>query len=334
MTAGRRFINARAILAGAAAAAGAIFLGVKLFPVAKVFLAACILAFLIRPMAAFFEKHMKRGLAIASSFLILLMISSAVMALVVLPAAGEITRFPQYLQRGVKSLEEVFARTFGTEADLMRLFRAELFPDAESALRGFVSGAGNAASVIAGVMVVLALSWFLLLDWETFSLRMLLIVPSGLRKKTLCALSAIRRDLGGYLRAQGTLMAIVGAMTVGVLMLIGTPMPLAMGAMYALLNAVPYFGPLIGIIPPVLSAFAVSGMRAILTFSALIVIQQIDNYVLSPRIMGAASGAGAATVLIAITAGNYLFGVAGMFLAVPVLIAAKAVYRAFTAPAS
>ena len=73
--------------------------------------------------------------------------------------------------------------------------------------------------------------------------------------------------------------------------------------------------------------------KAVMTLAALLVIQQIDNYVLSPRIMGAASGASAATVLLSITAGNYLFGVAGMFLAVPALISAKAVYRAFTAPA-
>lgn len=333
MAAGRRFPNVRVILPFAAVLVGAVVLGARLLPVAKVFFAACITAFLVKPMETYFEKHMKRGFAVAASFGVLILSALAVIALIVLPAAGEIKRLPELLGKGAASLEGFFERITGVKADFMRFFRAEVLPDAGSAIRGFVSGAGSAASVIAGVMVVFALAWFLLLDWEAFSLRMLLFVPSGLRKKTLCALSAIRRELGGYLRAQGILMALVGAMTVGVLFVIGAPMPLAMGAMYALLNAIPYFGPLIGIIPPVLSAFAVSGMRAVMTLAALLVIQQIDNYVLSPRIMGAASGASAATVLLSITAGNYLFGVAGMFLAVPALISAKAVYRAFTAPA-
>lgn len=331
---GRRNSLLRFLTAAAAGIGLFALLGARLLPVAKAFAAASITAFLIKPMEGFFEKRMPRGLAVACSFLVLILLLASLASLIAVPVSSEIVHLAEYARKGADTLSEALYALTGTRADFLKNIPSDAFSDAQGALRGVLSSAGSAASFITGVMVVIALSWFLLLDWDTFSLRMLMLVPQGLRKKTLCALSGIRRDLGGYLRAQGMLMAIVGAMTVAVLTVIGTPMPVAMGAMYALLNAIPYFGPLIGIIPPVLSALAVGGMRALYTFLALIVIQQVDNYVLSPRIMGAASGAGAATVLFAITAGNQLFGVAGMFLAVPLLISAKAVYRAFIAPST
>ena len=109
-------------------------------------------------------------------------------------------------------------------------------------------------------------------------------------------------------------------------------MPVSLGVLYALLNVIPYFGPFIGTIPPVLAALSLSPVKALTTLIALLLIQQADNYILSPRIMGAASGSGPSTVLIAISAGGALYGVPGMFLALPLLVTAKSVYRVFTAP--
>ena len=236
-----------------------------------------------------------------------------------------------YLEKGIGSLESVIGE-FGGRFRIGEILKSAVQPDAQSIYKTVLTGAGNVASFFVNLMAVIALTWFLLSDWEQISLRLILFVPSHFRVRTLNALSAIRRDLGGYLRAQGAIIALVSLMAITALVIIGTPIPLAMGLMYGLLNAIPYFGPLIGLFPPVLSAMSVSLKSAMLTMGALLLIQQIDNYALSPRVMGEVSGAGPAFVLIAVAAGNAVGGVTGMFLALPLLIAAKAVYRAFTAP--
>ena len=86
----------------------------------------------------------------------------------------------------------------------------------------------------------------------------------------------------------------------------------------------------LGTIPPVVAALAGGWRRALLTLGMLLLVQQIDNYGISPRVMSSAAGASPATVLLAVSAGSALGGVWGMFLALPIYVAARALWRAFS----
>lgn len=313
------------------AAVIAVFAGVKLWPVVRIFLSALLIAYLLVPVKSRLERFMPKTLSIAACFFALLIGFAALVLLIFIPALSEMKHLPAYLEKGIASFESVLGK-LGGDVDFAKSIQNAFRPNADRIYKTLISGVGNIASFFVNFMAVLALTWFLLSDWEQLSLRMILFVPSFCRGKVISALTAIRRDLGGYLRAQGVIIALVSVMTIAVLFVIGTPIPLAMGLMYGLLNAIPYFGPLIGLIPPVLSAFSVSVQSALFTFFALLIVQQIDNYVLSPRVMGEVSGAGPVSVLIAVSAGSALGGVIGMFLALPVLIAVRAVYHVFTTP--
>lgn len=307
--------------------------------VIRVLFCALAIAFLLEPAVSRLERRTGRTPAMAVCFLSLAAALALVAFLVILPALGEIARLPEYAKGALSGLQAFAA--FAEEALLKRkisvsltdMLGTGLTSAAGSAWAHLLSAASGAAGLFANIMAAAALSWFFLADWKHLSLRLFLCVPSGIRPRVVSAVKGIRRDLGGYLRAQVLLISVMGVLTTCTLFLTGAPMPVSLGVMYALLNAIPYFGPLIGMIPPVLAALYVSWKNAAYTFAALLLIQQVDNYVLSPRIMGASSGSGPAAVLIAITAGGALFGVGGMFLALPVMVSAKAVYRAFTAPA-
>ena len=310
----------------------------KCMPVIKIALAALFISYLLAPVVLKLERKMKRSLAILVVYFSLVLIAAGVMSIVFFPVFSEINALPEYAYRLGNSLKALFQKLSDSLKDegLMGKVSSSLQNALSAGTANLASAAflwiSGAAGFFANVLAAIALSWFFLIDWERMSLRIFLFVPSGIRPKAITALSSVRRDLGHYLRAQSLLILFMGALTVLVLWAIGTPMPVSLGMMYALLNAIPYFGPLIGTLPPVLAALAASPVNALNTLIALLIIQQIDNYILSPRIMGAASGSGPSTVLLAISVGSALYGIPGMFLALPTLVTAKSVYRVFTAP--
>lgn len=248
-----------------------------------------------------------------------------VLGAVLIPAAAQMVRLPVFLEGAARTVRRLAQSNGLGGLDIM-----EMIPTWGARLVSGTAGACAALGTgLAKLAAVCALTVFDLLDWPRLSLRAALFVPARWRARAIGALRAVRRDLGAYLRGQLTVMASVSALTVMALLAAQAPLPLAMGVMYGVLNAIPYIGPLVATIPPVLAALALGWRSAIMTLILLLIIQQIDNYVISPRVLGAASGLGPAAVLLAIAVGSALAGVAGMFLALPVTVAARSVYRVF-----
>lgn len=313
-------------------------IALRCLSVVKIALIALVISYLLSPVVMRLSRRMPKALAILTVYVALICLIAGIVVLILLPMFRELSDLPEYANRlgnMAKTLPDILSRRLdGMEipADILASLQNALGQGAGRILSAAFSALSGTAGFLKDMLIAIALLWFFLIDWDKMSLRMFLCVPSGIRPKVITALQTVRRDLGGYLRAQSMLILMMFAITVFVLFLAGNPMPVSLAVMYAILNAIPYFGPLIGTIPPVLAAFTVSYVNALYTLCALLFIQQIDNYILSPRIMGAASNSGPATVLIAISAGGALFGVAGMFLALPALVSFKSVYRAFTAP--
>ena len=86
-------------------------------------------------------------------------------------------------------------------------------------------------------------------------------------------------------------------------------------------------GCLLGGVPAVLMALTGGVRTTLLTVTALVLVQQIDNMVVSPRVTGAVTGLHPALVLAAITVGGSLSGVAGMLFSVPALLTFRSIAR-------
>ncbi len=318
--------------------AALIVLGPRLKDALIALLFSVIIAYLIAPLMRFFEKKVSAKAAPLLAFVSVVLILVFLIGVVLFPALSELSQLPGYIAAAVRQVEPILEgeqrllSQFGLGNDTFGILPKA--SDAASVISNtasfLLSGAASVVSVVSQMMVILALSFFILSDWETISVRLSLLIPSFIRPGALRAASGIRRELGAYLRAQAMIVLSVSAMAIAALYVLGSPIPLAMGLMYGLMNAIPYFGPLIGVIPPVFSALSGGWQQALVTLGALLLIQQIDNYVLSPRVVGSFSGASPAMVLFAISAGAALGSIMGMFLALPLLVSAKAAYRAFT----
>jgi len=93
------------------------------------------------------------------------------------------------------------------------------------------------------------------------------------------------------------------------------------------LNMIPYIGPFIAGVPAVLMALSQGfgvGVRALIV---MFVVQQLDGMVISPRVMGSATGVHPALLVVTLMIGGSLGGVAGMLSATPALLAGRAVAR-------
>lgn len=121
---------------------------------------------------------------------------------------------------------------------------------------------------------------------------------------------------------------LLDALVLGVMCFVGMailriPYAVVISVIIGVSNMIPYVGPFIGTIPAVFIVLLVSPIKALWLLIYIIVIQQIDNYVICPKLLGDTTGLTALEVLFAIAAGAYFQGALGMFIGVPVLASIK-----------
>jgi predicted PurR-regulated permease PerM len=123
--------------------------------------------------------------------------------------------------------------------------------------------------------------------------------------------------VGAYLRAKVIVMAIVGGLTYGVLLLIGVPFALLLAIVVALGEAIPRAGPWLARIP-LLGIAALEGLTTLgLVFAASVAIENAKGYLISPYVEGDQLDIHPLLVFVAVLVGATLGGVAGAFIAVP-----------------
>ena len=138
----------------------------------------------------------------------------------------------------------------------------------------------------------------------------------------------INHDLGDYVRGQLTLSLIIGVLiTAGMLILplIGLYMPYALllGIISTLTELIPVIGPALGMIPGVLIGLFISPTTALAVLLVYLVVQQFENSILVPRIIGGSIGIHPAILTVIIIAMGSTFGLLGIVLAAPLSAIAR-----------
>lgn len=90
-----------------------------------------------------------------------------------------------------------------------------------------------------------------------------------------------------------------------------------------LTNIIPYFGPLIGAIPPIIMTLVYSPIKALWVFIFIFILQQLDGNLIGPKIMGNQIGLGPLWIISSVLIGGALFGFIGLFLSVPLAAVIK-----------
>lgn len=136
-------------------------------------------------------------------------------------------------------------------------------------------------------------------------------------------IKALAKDIDivftGYIRGEVIDSIIIAVLTSIALMLIHLDFAIIIGIISGIFNLIPYFGPIVGfILSIIIGVLDPNPMKAIYGAVAILIIQQIDGWIIVPKIVGDCVKLHPVVVLLAILIGGNLFGLLGMLLAVPI----------------
>ena len=173
------------------------------------------------------------------------------------------------------------------------------------------------ASVIFTAIMILALAFYWTLEGPRIIQSFLLVIPQNQRESIGELISAMESKVGFYMIGQAILCTVIGIMALIAYMLMGLPNALVLALIAGVLEAVPMVGPLLGAVPAALVALSIAPDKLIWVIVATVVIQQVENSLLVPRIMKKAVGVNPFVTLLALFAFGTLFGLAGALMAIP-----------------
>lgn len=175
------------------------------------------------------------------------------------------------------------------------------------------------------IVVVPFLVFYFLNDFEKLKKAALYITPRRYRNEGVHLLKDIDQSLGGYIRGQLFVGAILGAAAMLALWLVGMPYPILLGLVIAITDIIPYFGPILGAIPVVLIALTISWKMVWITVGIMLVLQFIEGNILGPFIVGRNLHIHPVFIIFSLLLGGELAGVPGMILAVPIFSVIKVI---------
>ena len=166
-------------------------------------------------------------------------------------------------------------------------------------------------------IIILALAFYWTLEGPRIIRSFLLVIPQTQRESIGELIAAMESKVGFYMVGQAILCTVVGIMALIAYLLIGLPNALVLALIAGVLEAVPMIGPLLGAVPAALVALSIAPGKLIWVIVATIVIQQVENSLLVPRIMKRAVGVNPFVTLLALFAFSTLFGLVGALMAIP-----------------
>ncbi|MGH2740203.1 MAG: AI-2E family transporter [Actinomycetota bacterium] len=289
-------------------------------------LVSFVLAVGFQPAVTWLEQRgVKRGWAVAIIFATGFFVVAAFLGLVVPIIVREVSNLveeaPNYLreaQAGSGFIGNLNER-FDLEAKLRDLSQ-ELPTTALSLIRSFTAFLFNTVTVViltlyfTAAMPQLRAGVARLLHWED-------------RRDFLEILDESTQRVGGYVLGNIAVSAIAGILSFLVLVVVGVPFAAALAFWVALTDLVPTIGAILGAAAAALVAAFTGVTELIITAAYFLMYQQVENYLIAPRIMKRAIDMSAAVVIVAVLIGASLAGVVGALLALPVAAVIKIVVR-------
>jgi predicted PurR-regulated permease PerM len=184
-------------------------------------------------------------------------------------------------------------------------------------------GAG-VASVISYLVVIVIATIYSVAQPGPLVNGFVALFPAGRRQEVRRILRELYETIQRWFVGQLASMLLIGVLSTVALYLIGVPFALLLGIFSGLISFIPFVGPLISVIPPLLLALIGTPIDALWVVLAYAVIQTIESYLIQPLVMSRAVSLHPAVVMFALLIMGTLFGFVGVLIAVP-LVAAIAV---------
>lgn len=342
-----------------------------IFNVLMPFLVALILAYIMAPVVIGLQRRLKLGRVMGTLilYLIILLVIFVLLAFLIptilsqfvklfhgikegMPALLAKLSENKYLQidadlikaieNKIKAIEVDYQKVAGSLLPALQRAASGGFEAVGEFAKGVFSGVGSVIGFFSFVVFIGIINFYIILDWEKTGPLIRKMVPPEYRVRVFDVLGKIDTAVGGFLRGQLTVSAIVGssfAIGLFVISFFGFPSLrnycILIGAAAAIGGFIPYLGSIIGVTPGILIVLLtggvpwgtkIIGMVAVLGLFTL--IQAIEGFVLQPKIVGKGAGLHPLVVMFALIAGAQ-FGIGAMIIAVPVAGIVRVLIREF-----
>lgn len=165
---------------------------------------------------------------------------------------------------------------------------------------------------------IFLMAYYWAIEGERITYSLLLRVPADRRDGIRDLISEMESKVGAFYRGQLILCAFIGFFQLVAYTLIGLPYSIVLALLAFIGEAIPLIGPALGAIPAIVVAMAIAPDKAIWVIISTLIIQQIENNILVPRVMDRAVGVNPIISILSIIAFGALFGLIGALLAIPI----------------
>jgi predicted PurR-regulated permease PerM len=291
---------------------------------------AWLLAFVVSPLVDGTAERLKigRGKAVGLVYGCVALIFVGFVVVAASIGVSEATNLVGRTDEGTATISASLAslqRQFGistNEIDLAALFRqgeARVLPDIKATV-GAQSGAiaGTVASIVGTLAIILVLSIFIVSDASGLQAKWRRVMPNRFETQLDLFDRSVGRAFRGFLWSQVVLIAIQIVLTVVVALVFGLPYLFLMCLFAALCMPIPFVGPGLALLPPILIAAAFVPGAFIPVALVLFVVQAIIMNLVVPRLMKKTSGVHPVVTILSVLVGAQIAGIWGALFGLPV----------------
>jgi predicted PurR-regulated permease PerM len=306
-----------------------------------IFIVAGIIALILNPAVAFLQRsRLPRGLAVLTVYLAFFLALAGIGVLLANPISHQVKSFTHSLPRLV---DEANRTIVSFEGDLHRLgVHVRLAEQGKTALQtvsdklsksgsSVVSFGGGllteAAGAIFDIVLVFVLSIYMLVYGERIGKLVRRAMPDGDGTRADDYPTLVQRAVSHYVQGQLAFSVIMGA-TAGIALYLfgvigifpdGGKYAVVFAIIFGLMELVPYLGPFLGALPPILVALLTDPITALWVALLFVGIQQLEGHIVAPQIFGHSLRINPLLVIFALLFGQHLYGLVGALLALPIL---------------
>ena len=323
-------IDARTLYRAVLLAAGLLVIGMvfpKLVTLLVAILATVLIAIPLSMTADYFERFgVPRAIGAFAALLAGLATLGLILFLVIPPFVDQTNEFVDSVPSVVDDLSADLADVTGDPPqqvgnDVQDYLSS--YTDSPQRFLGPLTSIGfSVVSVLGALVFMLITAFYIAVRPQPLIDGILALFPPARRDHVRFVMGRLRTAWVGWMQGVVVDMLVSGILLYIGLTLIGLDLAIFFAVFSALLVVIPYFGSVIGGVPPVLFAFTDSPEQALLTLGVYILVQQIEGNVIIPLVMAQRVKLHPALIAIGVVVVGQLFGFIGLFVAVPIIAAA------------
>ena len=302
-------------------------------PVFSPLMVAFLFAVLLLPLATWMENrlHFSRAVAAIVAVLGLLVVISSVTYLLGSQLASLSREWPQLkiqLSSAFTGLEDWVGNKFHIQQQKQLTYIHDATDSLLNSSTTILSTAVVSVSSIILFWVFILLYTFFILFYRRLLVRFITVAFTEKYADIIAEIiREVRNIIRGYIVGLSLEMGIVAALAMIIFLLIGIKYVILLALIVGIFNLIPYVGIFTALLISMIVTFSTSDLRhTLLVGGAIVLIHLFDSNILMPRIVGSHVRINPLFVVLGVVSGELLWGVTGMFLAIPYLAIAKVIF--------